>query len=52
MQIATGNLAAMPPAMMRGEIGRLMDMLIIMRTSLGNIVTDVYQCLGEVQPAA
>nr|AAW59365.1 AerS [Azotobacter salinestris] len=51
MQIATGNLAATPPAPTSSEVGTLMDMLIIMRKSLGNIVTDVYQCLGEVQPA-
>ena len=52
MQIATGNLAATPAQMARSEIGRLLDMLVIMRKSLGNIVTDVYQSLGEVQPAA
>lgn len=52
MQIATGNLAATPPQMGRSEIGRLLDMLVIMRKSLGNIVIDVYQSLGEVQPAA
>jgi len=52
MQIATGNLAATPPELSKSEIGRLLEMLVIMRKSLGNIVTDVNHCLCEVQPAA
>ena len=52
MQIATGNLAAKPPRIPASELGRLLEMLAIMRNSLGNIVTDVYRCLDAVRPAA
>ncbi|HYQ38322.1 MAG TPA: methyl-accepting chemotaxis protein [Pseudomonas sp.] len=52
MQIATGNLAATPPRVPGSEIGRLLEVLSIMRNSLGNIVTDVYRCLDAVGPAA
>ena len=52
MQIATGNLAASAPRIPASELGRLLEMLAIMRNSLGNIVTDVYRCLDAVRPAA
>ncbi|MNZ49996.1 Aerotaxis receptor [compost metagenome] len=52
MQIASGNLSGNPPPRSRSEIGRLLDMLAIMRQSLGNIVTDVNRSLDVVKPAA
>ncbi len=52
MQVATGNLAAQPPARSRSELGKLMDMLAIMRKSLSNIVIDVNRSLEVVRPAA
>ncbi len=52
MQVASGNLSSLPPAHSRSELGKLIDMLAIMRQSLGNIVIDVNRSLGIVRPAA
>ncbi|MGS2745035.1 methyl-accepting chemotaxis protein [Halomonas sp. LS-001] len=52
LQIASGNLGATPPVVLRSdEIGRVQAALDIMRKSLGSIVGDVRDGVDQVTPS-